>query len=305
MTIAAAVAAPVAANAAGTVYAQVQAEITQADDGTDSGLRMDDNARGRLGYKGSQELGNGMTMIGKMEYKMDTADGDSSGNVSLTKREMFVGLKQGWGTFTMGRLKSPYKYAGGVKYDAFVTTALEARDDVMTSGAKGHNSFLSDMVGVKLMGGKLYVVYGVDEADPNVDTDGSFGTLSVSYKHKMGKKNELVFAHYADGDAGDYTATKVGGKFGPVKFQVELTDDGSAAGADTYIFAAYGMKMAGGKLIIQGGNADGDNYVDGTTSVVVGFQKKFTKKARWFAGVKTNSGDDETQNITYGMRFDY
>lgn len=311
IAIAAAAAAPMAANAAGTVYAHVQAEITQADNGVaDAGLRMDDNARGRLGYKGSQELGNGMTMIGKMEYKMDTADGDSSvtGNgtgVSLTKREMFVGMKQGWGTFTMGRLKSPYKYAGGVKYDAFVTTALEARDDVMTSGAKGHNSFLSDMVGVKLMDGKLYVVYGVDEADTANDTDGSFGTLAVSYKHKMGKKNELIFAHYADGDAGDYTATKVGGKFGPVKFQVELTDDGTANGADTYIFAAYGMKMAGGKLIIQGGNADGDNYVDGTTSVVVGFQKKFTKKARWFAGIKSNSGDDEQQNITYGMRFDY
>ncbi len=314
IAIAAVTAAPIAANAAGTVYAQVQAEITQADNGTDSGLRMDDNARGRIGYKGSQELGNGMTMIGKMEYKMDTADGDSDtaagSGIALTKREMLVGLKQGWGTFTMGRLKSPYKYAGGVKYDAFVTTALEARDDIMTGKvgtgkAMGHNGFQSDSIGVSAMGGKVYLTYGVDEADPTVDTDGNFGDLTVSYKHKMGKKNELVFAHVAQGDAGDYSATKVAGKFGAVKFQVELTDDGTAAGSDTYIFAAYGMKMAGGKLIVQGGNADGDNYVDGTTSVVVGFQKKFTKKARWFAGIKSNSGDDETQNITYGMRFDY
>ena len=302
MSVAAVFAAPMAANAAGTAYGQLQAEISQEDNGTVSNVVMKDNARGRFGYKGSEELGNGMTMIGKMEYKVDTADGDagasgSGAGISLQKREMMVGLKQGWGTFSMGRLKSPYKYAGGVKYDAFVTTSLEARDDIMSSGAKGHNSFLSDMVGVSAMGGKLNVVYGIDE------TSGTSADVVLSYKHKMGKKNELVFAHYAQGDAGDYSATKVGGKFGAIKFQVEATDTGTAS--DTYIFASYGMKMAGGKLIIQGGQADGDSYTDGTTSLVAGYVKKFSKKARWFAGIKTNSGDSEQQNLTYGMRFDY
>ena len=288
--------APMAANAAGTAYAQVQVEISSIDDGGVNGaeIAVADNARGRFGYKGSEELGNGMTMIGKMEYKMDTADGDSSGSISLTKREMFVGIKGGMATFTMGRLKSPYKYAGGVKYDAFVTTALEARDDIMTSGALGHNSFLSNMVGVSALGGKLYAVYGPEEGD---------GKFSISYKHKMGKKNEMIFAHISDGDASDYAATKVGGKFGGFKFQVEATDDGT--NTDSFIFVAYGMKAAGGKVIFQGGQADGDSYTDGTTSIVAGYQKKFTKKSRWFAGIKSNSGDEEDQNVTFGMRFDY
>lgn len=308
MAIAAAAAAPMAANAAVSVYAQVQAEITQFDsgvNGVDSTISMDDNARGRVGFKGSEEIGNGMTMIGKMEFKVDTADGDASGgNTSLGKREMLVGLKQGWGTFSMGRLKSPYKYAAGVKYDAFVTTALEARGVTMsgkvgTGKAMGHNGFQSDSIGLSLMGGKVKVTYGVDDG-------GNMGDLAVSYKHKMGKKNEIQVAHVAAGsDQTDYSATKIAGKFGAVKAQVEIID---ANGVDvTNIFVAYGTKMAGGKLIVQGGQSDIDGINDALTDVTVGYIKKFSKKARWFAGARTTDvfGATDATTITYGMRFDY
>ena len=323
IAIAAAAAAPMAANAAGTVYGQLQAEITQNDNGTDSDISVDDNARGRIGFKGSEEVGNGMTMIGKMEFKVDTADGDASKGsakdasgdsigVSLQKREMMVGLKQGWGTFSIGRLKSPYKYAGGVKYDPFVATALEARGVTMsgkvgTGKAMGHNGFQSDSVGVSLMGGKLNVTYGLDENGTVAADDGSNGDLAISYKHKMGKKNELVFALIQQGDSGDYSATKVGGKFGPVKFQVEIIDTGATVNEGvTNIFASYGMKMAGGKLIIQGGQSDADANADATTDVTVGYVKKFSKKARWFAGYRTtDSGATDSSALTYGMRFDY
>lgn len=100
LAVAAVVAAPMTAHAAGKIYAQVQAEVSNSDSGT----QMVDNARGRIGYKSTVDLGNGMAMIGKMEFKMDTADGDSSSTAALTKREMFVGMKQGWGTIMMGRL---------------------------------------------------------------------------------------------------------------------------------------------------------------------------------------------------------
>ena len=320
MSVAAVFAAPMAANAAGTVYGQLQAEITQIDNDTADGsvINMDDRSRGRIGFKGSEEVGNGMTMIGKMEFKVDTADGDAGGGASLTKREMMVGLKQSWGTFSMGRLKSPYKYAGGVKYDVFVATALEARKVTMTGGDLGHNGFLSDSIGVSAMGGKFKLAYGVDEGTAASDTDGNMGQISLSYKHKMGKKNELQFAHVATGGdaatADEYASTKVAGKFGPVKFQVET---GSKDTADhTNLFVSYGMKMGGGKLIVQGGTAEVDD--NGTasdsdlTDITIGFVKKFSKKARWFAGYRTTDVDKDgtandvtTTRLTYGMRFDY
>jgi len=325
MAIAAVAAAPMAANAAGTVYGQLQAEITQIDNDTADGsvINMDDRSRGRIGFKGSEEVGGGMTMIGKMEFKVDTADGDAGGGASLTKREMMVGLKQGWGTFSMGRLKSPYKYAGGVKYDAFVATALEARGVTMTGkvgtgNAMGHNSFQSDSVGISAMGGKVKLTYGIDEGAANNATDGNMGDISVSYKHKMGKKNEIVVAHVTTGGdaapAAEYSSTKVGGKFGAIKFQVET---GSLDTADHMnVFVAYGMKMGGGKLVLQGGIAEVDDTGtandEDTTDVTVGFVKKLSKKARWFAGFRSTDVDADgtandvtTTRLTYGMRFDY
>jgi len=306
MSIAAAAAAPMAANAAGTVFAHLQAEVYNADTGNASangtlasGTHMaDSGSQGRLGFKGSEELGNGMTMIGKAEFTVDT----TSGALVSGKRESFVGIKGGFGTLTLGRLKSPYKYAGGVKYDPFVTTALEARGVTMsgkagTGNAMGHNSFQSDSVGLSLMGGKFYATLGVDESNNN-------GDITASYKHSLGKKDEIVVAVASQGsDQGDYQAVKLGGSFGPVKAQFESTDDGT--NADTFLFVTYGMDAAGGKVVIQGGQADGDSYTDAVTDVTIGYIKKFTKSSRWYAGVKSNSGDDETQVLTYGMRFDY
>ena len=315
MTIAAAAAAPMAANAAVTTYAQIQAEVSNIEKaGGDATISMDDKARGRIGFKGSEELGNGMSMIGKLEYKINTTDGTfSSGS-----RESMVGLKQGWGTFMMGRIKSPYKYLGGVKYDPFVATTLESRGvtstgKVGTGNAMGHNGFMTDNIGLRMMGGKLQINVGVNE------TGGNQGDITIGYKHKMGKKNELVFAHIAhsnDADqaasGADYASTKVGGKFGAVKFQVESSDADGVA--DTSVFVSYGMKMAGGKLIVQGGIVSGDTYENGSdlSDVTVGYIKKFTKKARWFAGFRSTTGETtdggaekDNTTVTYGMRFDY
>ena len=303
MTIAAAVAAPMTANAAGTAYAKVLAEISSIDNGTDAVTKMSDSGTGMLGFKGTEELGNGLTMIGKMEFGVNAPDAEI-----LSNRQAYVGLKAGWGTVMMGTIPSPYKYAGGVKYDAFVATSLQSRGVIMTGKVgtgddMGHNGFQTNSLGFKLMGGKLAINLGLEDAtDPAKDKPNS-GDVTISYKHKMGK-NEIVFAHVAQGaDQGDYSATKVAGKFGAVKVQLEAADTGTVA--NTHVFAAYSMKAAGGSLVVQGGMITGDNAED-TTDVTVGYIKKFTKQARWFAGFRTtdDQGTDKS-TVTYGMRFDY
>lgn len=167
--------------------------------------------------------------------------------------------------------------------------------------AQGHNSFMSDTIGLRI--GAFQVNIGVDDAQ------GSAGDLTLGYKHKMGK-NEIVVAHTNSGAGStgkpstEYNATKIGGKFGAVKFQVEATEKNGSV-SDTFIFVSYGMKMANGKLIIQGGTADGDSYTDGVTDVTIGYIKKYNKKARFFGGLRSTSGDVEDTVITAGLRFDY
>ncbi len=58
----------------------------------------------RLGVKGSEALGGGLSAIFQIESGVN---GDSSGGI-LASRETFVGLQGSWGTFKMGYFLSPY-----------------------------------------------------------------------------------------------------------------------------------------------------------------------------------------------------
>lgn len=255
------------------------------------GRTVEDNARGRIGVKASEDLGGGLTGLAKFEFKADTADGDADtsggSKVALSKREMLVGLKGGFGTVTLGRLKSPYKYLGGVKYDPFVTTNLQARGNFGMSGkvgqgnAFGHNSFMSDMISYQSpkIGGMatVWVNYGLDENGNNKSTAGNAGDFSLGVK--VGQKNWEAFVainndNYDNLDEGapigytydrSYTATKFGGKFKmgmhTIVGQYEITadeDEENLAGAlygGTYnhnnLFVGYTAKLGKTSLVAQ------------------------------------------------------
>jgi len=76
-----------------------------ADYGTTYGP---ENRASRLGFKGSEDLGNGMKAIWKMEFSVDMASNSAVGST----RNAYVGLSgDAWGTVLMGRHDTPYKLA--------------------------------------------------------------------------------------------------------------------------------------------------------------------------------------------------
>jgi len=190
---------------------------------------IEDNARGRFGVVATEDLGGGLTGLARFEWRVDTADNDRGGN-SLTGRESWVGLKGNWGTFKAGNLRSAYKYSGGVTYDPFVTTLLEARSSggmtgndltiLGSTGAFGSNNFVANSISYEtpnLQGLKIWLTYSPDEAGNTRGDDGDY-TASVKY----GTKQFEVFAAAAH-DAQEnvlvgltepeYDSVKVGAKF--------------------------------------------------------------------------------------------
>ena len=151
------------------------------------GSFLEDNARGRIGIKASEDLGMGLKGIAAFEWKVDTTDNQGGGalNNPFAARESYVGIQSGdFGTISFGRIKQPYKYAGGVTYDAFVTTALEARGKGGMSGgngldnAFGHNGFFPKGLGYNSpeMGGlSVQLAYRLDEGTPIKTTTGDVG----------------------------------------------------------------------------------------------------------------------------------
>jgi predicted porin len=169
--VAAALVAPLAAQADVTVYGLAQAEWAQIsfDSATYTSFAMSgtgnsdytfgtggtsmnnpgsllagktksniiDNAPSRFGIKATEDLGNGLTGIAVFELGLDIADGGAgTGTTSapFSSRKMYVGLDmKGVGALLVGRDATPYQ-TSGTALDPLVGTTLEARNNYGMSG---------------------------------------------------------------------------------------------------------------------------------------------------------------------------
>ncbi|MDH5408490.1 MAG: porin, partial [Gammaproteobacteria bacterium] len=202
--------APMAAQAEITPYAHIQFELANIDDGTDTSMRITDRERGRIGVKGNHDVGGGMKAFATAEFDFvggnddsefgDAVDTDDNGDEvkvrgnALRVREISAGVKGGFGQVEIGTLKSAYKYTGGVKYDPFVTTTLEARGAYGMSGGKdfggamGHNAFVNNAIGYKNKAGALsfWLTYSPDDSDTDNDNQGDDGQMTYAVKFAGG-----------------------------------------------------------------------------------------------------------------------
>ena len=140
LTLAVAAALPMAtqaANAEVTIYGKIHASIDYvSSDTTGEEDVWDVTSRAtRLGFKGSEDLGDGMKMIWKIETQMNLAEG---GN--FTFRNAYIGLAGGWGTFLFGRHDTPVKMSTG-KLDIFGDTIA----DYNAGNQVGRNGGLIDV----------------------------------------------------------------------------------------------------------------------------------------------------------------
>jgi len=333
VAVSAALVAPVAAVAEVTVYGAAQVEVASVDYENASmkdGIKMADNARGRVGVKASEDLGNGLKAIAQFEWKVDTTNNtvgkctDSAGiacesnNAALSGRVSQVGLAGGFGTVVLGNLKSPYKYTGGVKYDPFTTTLLEARSngalsgkvlDPTDTGELGHHGFVNNLVAYASPKGPVTasVGYGPSEND---------GLVVVDVKYRQGGMEAFV-AYLNTGDRitnatlptdkSDYTAAKIGGqwKSGAHKISaqfesLEITDAAGVKVKPTVFFLGYQMKMGKNTFVAQYGETDFDaTGVDNTTYASLGVIHKLSKATRVYGGWRDTS-TDSGPNYNYG-----
>ena len=106
LAVASAFVAPVAM-ADTTIYGQANVSFEAVNNGTNSVNKISSNSS-RLGFKGTEELGSGLSAIYQIE-SLIALDGDTS---TLAGRNSFVGLSDaGLGTVIAGRNDTPYKTA--------------------------------------------------------------------------------------------------------------------------------------------------------------------------------------------------
>ena len=194
----------------------------------EDGRQLVDENMGRIGVMATEDVSFGMEdsipmkAIAKLEFGSDSADGDSdtaadennelTKGIALTKRELMGGLKGEFGQAEIGRLKSEYKYKGGVQYDPFYGTTLEARNNGGMTGNEanefiipfggasvsewGHNGFNSNMIGYRspTVGGfSVGMTYGFEKDDSSY-------TIGAKWEFPLG---EIIAAVVNTGDRND------------------------------------------------------------------------------------------------------
>ncbi len=354
--VAAALVAPVAAQADVTVYGLAQLELAQIKvTNSDSVNSVLDSKNSRIGFRFSEDLGDGLKANGEIEYGpqwLDSAANQTcaatststststagvvttsttttctvSGNATgIYARQQWIGLSGAWGEFQIGTLLQPYKYSGGVKYDAFVATGLEARsgNGGMIKTAFGQGGYFSNALGYKnTFGGvQVWVAYS-----PEKDADYSGTTKTSAYNGAKGDTMAAVVVPFSGGEVGvayakdKYATTEAAGtageknskifgkySFGPstILAQYEKQKAATSANDEKVTFVAYQFKMGTNTFVAQLGKEKKENTAAlDTKYTALGVIHGFSKNTSGFLGYRktdlTGSGDD-TKVIGAGL----
>jgi len=334
--VAAAMMAPSFASADVKLYgiAQVEYNVEDSDaNGQDSVQSVDDDGvRSRIGVKFSEKLGGGLKAFGKFEWALDPADSNTSGTgAGLAARDQHVGIKGSWGSIAAGSFHAPYKTAGGVKWDPWTATHLQARRAggmLGGIGVGGQNGFMRNAIyytSPNVNGFKVQFAISPDEtnaANTHNDDDDADNDYSLAVQYKNGPWH-AIFAHNRNNVASttnsgdDETLTKAGLRWKQgawtVQGQYEVVDDANAAakgttpgvagnyrpgqGNDADVLWLNGQYKHGNNIFsLSWGEMDvdvsGGNDFD-YTYWAVGVIHKFSKKTRIFGGYTETDGDDD------------
>jgi predicted porin len=328
LAVAAAMAAPLAAQAEVSISGGLQLEVTSisADEelqalGVKEGIAMHDAQEGGalnkgtfsyIAFSASEDLGNGLKAIAK--FAIDPGvDTNTIGN-----RDAYLGLSGGFGTVLAGRLSTPYK-SSTVSWDPFLATSGQARGNFGASGL--HNGYANNVLAYANKFGPATVVAAVSLDEADVDDDGSrdgdhVTTFSVNVP--VGPV-EVAVAYLNAAAADNGTATKVGVKYaaGPlgVNFQYEtieadlqadLTDGAAATDGETFMLANATYTMGANTFALSYGQ-NAQDYVGGSldnTHTTVGVVHSFSKTTSVHAAYTALSVDGEVDasGVALGMR---
>ena len=90
-----------------------------------------------VGFKGSEDLGNGLKALFKIDFQYDTTERNSNG--ALTDRDQWLGLGGVFGQLRFGTISTVYK-SHGAMLDPIYRTAQQQRDRGLQSDL--HDLFL-------------------------------------------------------------------------------------------------------------------------------------------------------------------
>lgn len=261
LAVAGALTAPMAAQAEATVYGKIHVSVENIDNdcsapadtqfvtytcADSSSMGVSSNSS-RLGFKGSEDLGGGLTAVWQMENSVSVTEGSTFANT----RNSFLGLAGGFGTVLAGRHDTPYKMLGR-KVEMFGDTIGDYRTISNNSGHEARTPNTIAYVSPNMSGLTAILAYVTDVAgDGSDNNDNDAYSMSLAYDNgplMVGVAHQAISSD-AFGGTDDATATRVAGSYtmGSLKLALNyMQEQANWGGADNDrdiwgIGAAYKM----------------------------------------------------------------
>ena len=317
IAVAATMAAP-AAMAAPTVYGNVHVSINDFDNAAE--LDMTSNTSS-IGVKGSEDLGDGMKAIYKVEFQLDAAEGGFSGGKAgdidtsgatgtvgsttggnaLTQRDVWIGIKGGMGTAKFGTLSSNYKQMGG-KVDPLYRTRLEGRGFLnIQSKAHGGRGITSGRATnlVQLASNKYSGIQIVANTTISGAADETTG-LGVRWANK----NITAYFDWIDNVE---SMTKIGAKYKMKGISVGLQyEDAADVFGEDYLFLSGSYSIdKNNAVMVTAGQVSADAANADRSGIALAYNHKLSKMTNVYVGYGDRSDDvaaNEDSVFTVGVK---
>ncbi len=314
-----------------TVYGSARAALNYRDDDASRTSWRIQNQSSRLGFRGVEDLGRGLSALFQYEFGVDLADNSTLGGESVGGRLSLVGLKSSsWGQLTLGRQWDPYYFAVAGEVDTFNGDASANGYYANGGTTRGDNMLL---YGSPSFFGGLQIFGAVQADGPTGDSDVDRWQIAAIYDRgplflgagwaqvaddvegegcglSDGKRDGDKLNQY--GAQGRYFFDNGIGIAGSVQ---KCDNDGSgrqeldSTNVDlivNYSFKTVRIQLGGFWRENRGG--DGDLERAKLTGWILGFQGRLSKRSR--VGVEYGDGnsrasDSDVRNVSIGMRHDF
>lgn len=318
------------------VYGAAKMSVDMIDTGSkvvgaDTDLFKTSSNSSRLGFKGSEDLGNGLSAVYQLELGVNM-DGTTStvatgvtntttGAVSTTSvnslslRNTYIGLKGGFGTVLFGTHDTPYKSATG-QFDAFGDSMGDY--NAIVGNVNGSSNFElrpKDVVAYtspSLGGVQISAAASLTGSETNNGVASNASLYSASAVYKSGPL-AVALAHEihkngaATWDAGTtVTGTRLGAGYtlGGTKigfvFETLKSDLTNSEISRDAVYVAVSQKLGKETIKLAYGSADdGESTAKtGATFMAVGLDHAFSKRTTAYV---LYAATDNDANATYGL----
>lgn len=276
-------------------YGKVNVSVQNTQEGDDSISELVSNAS-RLGVKGKIALKHGLEGIYKLEYETQVDDGDKDGQ-TFSQRNIFAGVKGGFGQVIVGKFDTPFKKAQK-KIDLF----NDLEGDIK-SAISAHDNRTSNTIqySTPKMSGLVATVAHIASEDETVN-DGTSSSLTFS------QKNVYAAVAYDTDVEEDTDALRLVAQYSVSDFTFgALWEQDNTAGSDNekegWVYSASYKLNSDVKLKAQYGESD--IVKDNAETYSLGADYKLAKNAKAYAFITDEEYGDDSSKEYYGVGLEY